>query len=144
MLAMVTVKLRWGAASLSVFTLSSCPSGALFPAAAATSPTIMHQGLIDSRSIRSPGRGWSSSQKRCGMLPAGSLRVYAYHGQASLRPCRPRGYAEGQSASGRCRESEGVPQLSFPIPQSASGGRLRRSGGPRGLKGGYDNAGGKL
>jgi hypothetical protein len=75
MLALVTVKLRWGAASLSAFTISSCPSGALFPATAATSPTMMHRGLIDSRSIRAPGRGWSLSQKRCGMLPAGSLRV---------------------------------------------------------------------
>jgi len=62
--ALVTVKLRWGAASLSVFTISSCPSGTPFPATAATSPTIMHQGLIQRWSICGPGLELVSEEVR--------------------------------------------------------------------------------
>ncbi len=53
---------------------------------------------------------------------AGSLAMVMYHEQASLRPCRPLGRAEGRS-----------PSAFFYIPQSARGGRLRRNGGHRGL-----------
>ena len=69
--AMVTVKLRWGAVSLSVFTVSSCPSGALFAAIV----------LTDQLLIRGLDQGCPGFEERQSlpdmMVPVGSCK-YVY------------------------------------------------------------------
>jgi hypothetical protein len=60
------------------------------------------------------------------MLPAGSLRVSAYHGQASLRPCHPPRVCKGAKP---LRQGSGKSHRHLRPPPSQESVRLRRTKG---------------